>query len=205
MNVDLNNSTRTFRNSFASFYFNYFLLLFWVKIELHFLSKLSYNFFPVMQFNYRQKKSVFLNILEIDNFINVKRTNFLYERRFSSFFYVRVTRKSRRNDKFETKNLYVKTLMKLTHASHNFLPHYCWNFVNRQHRMQCCYSYSYRCCCEVINYSTFVKGFPETHSKKTFAKMSTSEVLRIRLNVYGWSLDRKKLDILQIFAFLRRM
>ncbi len=41
------------------------------------------------------------------NFIKVKRTNFSYERCFSSFFYVHVTRKIRRNE-IRTKNAHVK-------------------------------------------------------------------------------------------------
>jgi len=47
------------------------------------------------------------------NFINILRTNFLYERRFSSFFYIHVTR-----EKLPKQRLYekfvCKMLMKLT-------------------------------------------------------------------------------------------
>jgi len=44
------------------------------------------------------------------------RTNFSYECHFSSFYYVHATRKSCQNN-VRTKNLYIKTLMKLTPKS----------------------------------------------------------------------------------------
>jgi len=53
-------------------------------------------------------KSIFLGV----NFINILRTNFLYERLFGSFFYVHVTREKLPKQHLDKKFL-IKMLMKL--------------------------------------------------------------------------------------------
>jgi len=56
---------------------------------------------------------MFMKCTPIVNFINIKRTNFLYDRRFGSFYHVHVTRKNLPKQR-SYKKFALITLMKLT-------------------------------------------------------------------------------------------
>jgi len=89
------------------------------------------------------------------DFINVKRTNFLYERRFGSFYYVHVIRrklpKQRSYEKFAR-----LTLMKLTAGQQNLFMFLAFNkfkgkrmFINFRRNIQ---SKEYPHCNQVISF-----------------------------------------------------
>jgi len=68
-----------------------------------------------------QLKFFFQGLTSAVNFINILRTNFLYQRCFGSFFYVHVTREKMPKQLSYQKRMHI-TLMKLTPEDLFFFP-----------------------------------------------------------------------------------